>query len=196
MELFKDRVITKIDWIIIGASLFFLLIVTLVYFLALSYGKGQTTQAEAQIVAAQARVTEARAIAAKRDILLKQLTQVKERITAFETRLPTEKEIPKLLDQFQQIAELSGVKYRLITAEPMDEKELFVRIPFKVKVDGAYPEIGVFLRSLEYSNRFIKVEDMDIGPQEKDGRSEANFVVSTFMFMTKEKQGESGVTES
>jgi type IV pilus assembly protein PilO len=196
MELFKDRVITKTDWIIIGVSLFLLLLVTLGYFLALSYGNGRISRTEAQIAVSQARVAEARAIAAKRDTLLKQLTQVKERITNFEGKLPTEKEVPKLLQQFQQIAELSGVKYRLITAEPMEDKQTYLRIPFKIRVDGAYPEIGIFLRSLEFSNRFIKVEDINIGPEEKSGRSEANFVISTFMFVTKEKQSESGVTQS
>ncbi|MBI4831099.1 MAG: type 4a pilus biogenesis protein PilO [Candidatus Lindowbacteria bacterium] len=196
MEFFKDRVITKADWIIIGVSLFALLIVTLLYFLGLSYGKGQIKEVDTQIAAAQARVAEARAIAAKRDTLVRELAQVRQRISTFEEKLPTEKEVPKLLDQFQQIAELSGVKYRLITAEPIDEKEsLYVRIPFKVKVDGAYPEIGVFLRSLEFGNRFIKVENVDIGP-EKGGRSEANFVISTFMFVTREEASESGVTKS
>jgi Tfp pilus assembly protein PilO len=70
-----------------------------------------------------------------------------------------------------------------------------VRIPFKVRVKGAYPEIGEFLRSLEFGSRFIKVEDLDIGPENK-GASEASFVISTYMFVSKSKQSESGVTQS
>jgi len=195
MEFFKNRVITKADWIIIGASLFLLLVVTLVYFVALSFLKEQVRDLRAEIVTTQTELAEARAIAAKRDGLLMELEEVRNNISSFEERLPTDKEVPKLLSQFQQIAELSGVKYQSITAEPIDEKELYVRIPFKVKVKAKYPEIGKFLSSLEFGNRFIKVENLEIGP-EREGASEADFVICTFMFVSKDPEVESGVTRS
>lgn len=195
MNFFKDRTVTKVDWIIIGSALFLLVLVTLVYFVALSLVQDQVAQVQAQVAAKQTEVDEARAVAAKREGLLAEIEQVRDKITRFEDRLPTDKEVPRLLNQFQQIAELSGLKYQLITAEPIDEKELYVRIPFKVKVQGTYPVIGDFLRSLEFGRRFIKVEDLNIGP-EKKGTSEANFIISTYMFVNKEKASESGVTQS
>ena len=199
MNIFKDRAMTKADWIIIGVSLFLLVLITLVYFLAIGVVEGQTEQLRVQIAAKQAEVDEARAVAARREGLLAEIKLVRERIIRFEETLPTDKEVPRLLNQFQQIAELSGVKYQSITAEPIDEKELYVRIPFKVKIEGTYPVIGEFLRSLEFGNRFIKVEDLDIGPQKK-GMSEANFIISTYMFVDREqlkaKASESGVTQS
>ncbi|RJP17968.1 MAG: hypothetical protein C4520_15285 [Candidatus Abyssobacteria bacterium SURF_5] len=195
MNFFKDRTVTKLDWIIIGSSLFLLVLITLLYFVVKSFVGEQIEQLHVQITAKQQEVTEARAVAARKDGLLAEIDQVREKIVRFEEKLPTDKEIPRLLNQFQQIAELSGVKYQLINAEPIDEKDLYVRIPFKVKIEGTYPVIGEFLRSLEFGNRFIKIEDLDIGPQQK-GASEANFVVSTYMFVNKEKTSESGVTQS
>jgi Tfp pilus assembly protein PilO len=195
MEFFKNRVVTKTDWIIIGVSLFLLVLVTLVYFVALSFARGQIDQVLAKISTKQAELNEARLIASKKDGLVREIEQVKEKISSFEDKLPTDKEVPKLLRQFQQIAELSGVKYQSITAEPIDEKELYVRLPYKVSVKGAYPQIGEFLRSLEFGSRFIKVEDLDIGPEEK-GESEASFIISTYMFVSKEKESEGGVTQS
>jgi Tfp pilus assembly protein PilO len=187
--------ITKFDWVIIGSTLFLLVLATLAYFAAQSLLQGQLSELLAQIEVKEKEVAEARAVAAKREGLLIELDQVREKIARFEEKLPTDKEVPKLLNQFQQIAELSGLKYQLITAEPIDEKESYVRIPFKVKVEGTYPIIGEFLRSLEFGNRFIKVEDVDIGPEEK-GSSEANFIISTYMFVNKESTSESGVTQS
>jgi type IV pilus assembly protein PilO len=195
MNFFKNRAITKADWIILGAACFLLVLVSLVYFLAMGLLDDQITQLDKQIAAKQAEVNEAEAVAARKEGLLAEITQVRQRIRNFEDKLPTDKELPRLLNQFQQIAELSGVKYQSITAEPIDEKELYVRIPFKVKVEGTYPVIGEFLRSLEFGNRFIKIEDLEIGPQEK-GSSEANFIISTYMFVNKEKTSESGVTQS
>ena len=73
MELFKDRVITKVDWIIIGVSLFLLMMVTVVYFLAVSFVKTGVDQLSAEVVAAEKQLSETRLIAAKKDGLLKEL---------------------------------------------------------------------------------------------------------------------------
>jgi Tfp pilus assembly protein PilO len=195
MNFFKDRTITKVDWVIIGAALFLLVLVTLVFFVAMNLVGGQIDQLKNQVVAKRQEVDEARQVAARKDGLLAEIEQVRLTIARFEDRLPTDKEVPRLLNQFQQIAELSGLKYQSITAEPIDEEDLYVRIPFKVSIEGTYPIIGEFLRSLEFGNRFIKVENLDIGPQEK-GLSEANFIITTYMFVNKEQTHESEVTQS
>jgi Tfp pilus assembly protein PilO len=195
MDLFKNRVITKVDWVIIAASLFLLVIISILYIVAVSYRGSQIEDVTQKINEAQAKLEETRAIAARKDGLLKELQEVRNRIASFEGRLPTEKEVPKLLNQFQQIAEQSGVKYRSITAEPIQEQDLFIRIPFKVQVDGAYPEMGEFLRSLEFGDRFIKVEKVEIGPEE-DGSSEAKFTISTYMFVSNDVLSQSGGTQS
>jgi Tfp pilus assembly protein PilO len=195
MELFKDRVVTKTDWLIIGAVALLLVVITAVYAVALSFTRQEIARLDTEVTETQAKLEETRRIAAKRDGLIEELAAVRDMIARFEEKLPTEKEVPKLLSQFQQIAELSGVKYQTINAEPIDERDLFVRIPFKVEVMGRYPEIGEFLRSLEFGDRFIKVENLDIGSEAK-GDSEAYFIISTFMFVTTEPSAESEVTQS
>jgi Tfp pilus assembly protein PilO len=195
MDLFKNRVITKVDWVIIAASLILLVIISIFYVVAASYMGSQVDEMTKRIGDAEIKLAETRAIAAKKEGLLNDLQEVRKRIASFEGRLPTEKEVPKLLNQFQMIAEQSGVKYRSITAEPIQEQNLFIRIPFKVKVDGAYPEVGEFLRSLEFGDRFIKVEKVDIGPEES-GYSEANFTISTYMFVSNDVLSQSGGVQS
>jgi Tfp pilus assembly protein PilO len=195
MDLFKDRVITKTDWIIIGLSVFLLVIVSAGGLLIIGMINGGTELVNIQIAEAQTNLAETRAIAAKKEGLLKDLQEVRQRIASFEGRLPTEKEVPKLLNQFQRIAEDSGVRYSSISAEPIEERDLFVRIPFKVKVEGSYPQIGEFLRSLEFGDRFIKVDKIDIGPEE-NSRNEANFTISTYMFVNNDVLSQSGGAQS
>ncbi len=195
MDLFKNRVITKTDWIIIGLSVFLLIIASIGGLLIVSVMGGKIESVKTQIGEAQTKLSETRAIAAKKEGLLKDLQEVRQRIASFEGRLPTEKEVPKLLNLFQKIAEDSGVKYRSITAEPIEEKNLFVRIPFKVEVEGTYLQIGEFLRSLEFGDRFIKVDRIDIGPEE-GSRNEANFTISTYMFVSTDVLSQSGGAQS
>lgn len=195
MDLFKDRVITKVDWVIIIGSVVLLAIASGLGLLATGYMGRQIHLTEAMIGEAQTKLSETRATAARKEGLLKDLQEVRQRIASFEGRLPTEKEVPKLLNQFQKIAEASGVKYTSITAEPIQEKDLFVRIPFKVEIVGTYPQVGQFLRSLEFGDRFIKVDTIDIGPEE-DSRNEASFTISTYMFVNKDVMSQSGGAQS
>ena len=91
MDLFKDRVITKGDWIIIGISLFLLVIISALYFVVVGVLNGQMENLNNQIADMQTKLSETRAIAAKKDGLLKDLQEVREEIASFESRLPTEK---------------------------------------------------------------------------------------------------------
>jgi type IV pilus assembly protein PilO len=184
MDFLKDRVITKTDWIIIGISLFLLIVISLGYFVVAGVLDKGLEEMNQQITEAQERLADTRIVAAKKDGLESELVLVKEEIASFEGRLPTEKEVPKLLNQLQRIAGASGVKYRSITAESIAEHDLFVRIPFNVKVEGSFVEIGDFLRRLEFGDRFIKVEKVNIGAEE-EGRSEATLAISTYMFVNK-----------
>ena len=161
-----------------------LIIISLGYFVVAGVLDKSLEEMNQQITEAQERLADTRIVAAKKDGLESELVQVKDEIASFEGRLPTEKEVPKLLNQLQRIAGASGVKYKSITAESIAEHDLFVRIPFKMKVEGSFVEIGDFLRRLEFGDRFIKVEKIDIGP-EKDGRSETTLAISTYMFVNK-----------
>jgi len=195
MDFFKDKVITKIDWLIIGISLFLLVMLTLGYFFAVSYVRNQISQKNEEI---QVLVKKKADLEKKRieiDKIEIEIEEMKKTVAGFEGRLPTDREIPRLLSQFQKTAEGSGVEYQLVKAEPIMEKTLYFQIPFTVKVRGKYPEIGEFLRSLEFGDRFIRVDDIKID-EEDEGDSAASFVISTYMFITKTETSESGETQS
>jgi type IV pilus assembly protein PilO len=184
MDFFKDRVITKADWLIIGVSLFLLVMLSLGYFFWVGYLNDQVEQKTTEINGLEEEKARREKMQAELNDIEKEIEEIRNKVASFEDKLPTGKEIPRLLDQFQEIAELSGVKYQLVKADNTMEKDLYVRIPFTVKVLGAYPQIGEFLRSLEFGDRFITVEEIKIGSEEK-GESEANFIISTFMFIEK-----------
>jgi type IV pilus assembly protein PilO len=195
MDFFKDRVITKVDWLIIGISLFLLVMLTLGYFFAASYVGNQIDERNKEIQQLAAEKADLEKKKAEIDKVEKEIEEMREAVASFEGRLPTDKEVPRLLSQFQKIAEMSGIKYHLVKAEPIVEKDLYIQLPYSLKVRGTYPELGEFLRSLEFGDRFIRVDDIKID-EEDEGDSEANFVISTFMFITEDETSTSGVKQS
>lgn len=190
IDLFRNRVITRTDWIITGiAGAVLLVIVLLNVFLIRTTLANAIEQTSLDRDQRQQQVAEARLVASKEEGLRRENEEVGALVEEFKLRLPTEQEIPRLLENFQMVAAETGVKYQSITAMPLDESpSLYVKIPFRLIVTGSYAQIGSFLERLEFGKRFIKIEDISIGP-EKEDMNETKLSLSTYMFI--EKEGES-----
>jgi len=61
-------------------------------------------------------------------------------------------------------------------------------IPYQVVAKGSFHQIVAFINLLEKDQRYLKISDLDIGP-EKAGICEAKFVLSTFRFVEQEDTG-------
>lgn len=185
MDYFRGTVVTTVDLIICGAAVVVLLIFTAIGFALVHSARTDLAALDQEVQSLTQQVAEARAIAERQDELADRIARVKAQVVDFEERLPTQREIPRLLDSFQEVASLSGIQYQRIVAEAPQEQPLYVKLPFTVNVRGRYPELGEFLKNLEFGERFIKVENLTIG-EEDDGVSEATFSISTYTFVEEE----------
>lgn len=190
MEYFRNTVITTVDLIICGAATLVLLIVAAGGIMMLGGAKEKVTTLEAEAAALRVEISEAKQVAARQNELEAHITQVKSQIVEFEQRLPTQREIPELLESFQEVASQSGVRYERIVAEGQQEQPLYVKLPFTISVRGRYLQLGEFLKNLEFGERFIKVESLHL-QQERDNVSKATFAISTYTFVedTVEEEG-------
>jgi type IV pilus assembly protein PilO len=90
-----------------------------------------------------------------------------EKIGRYGDLLPTETEIPNLLESLSEMARSSGMK--IVSIVPVEEKENKVRrgqayqaIPIMMSVRAGYHELGKFFSTIEDSERFIKIADIRI----------------------------------
>lgn len=99
----------------------------------------------------------------------------------FEERLPEDREIPRLLEKFENIGSDIGLSVELdmMVAERDSSKET---IPYSVVTRGDFHQIVTFINLLEREQRYLKISDLNIGPEES-GISEATFTLSTFQFL-------------
>ena len=182
MNYFRNTVITTVDLIICGAATLVLFIITGIALVLISGSRARLEVVDKDIAALQGQIGEAKQIAARQDELESRIGEVKAQIVDFEARLPTKREIPKLLDSFQEVAAGTGVQYDRIVAEAQQEQPLYVKLPFTINVRGRYPQFGEFLKNLEFGERFIKIESLHV-QQEKDSVSSATFAISTYTFL-------------
>ena len=104
-----------------------------------------------------------------------------ELVEQFEDRLPARGEIPTLLDQFEALARDVDVNVQLDTL-PRTTDERKVTIPYNIHARGTFHQIANFINRLERFQRYLKVSDLNIGP-EIAGICEASFTLSTFRFI-------------
>ena len=188
MDYFRNTVVTTMDLIICGGAALLLLIITGVALVMVSSSRGKLQVVDQEIGQLTTDLAQAKQVAAQQDILTQRIEDVKAQIKEFEARLPTQREIPKLLDSFQEVASLSGIQYQRIVAKQPQEQPLYVKLPFSITAFGRYPQFGQFLNDLEFGERFIKVESLHV-EQEKEGVSKISLEVSTYTFIDDTVEG-------
>jgi type IV pilus assembly protein PilO len=103
--------------------------------------------------------------------------------------LPKKAEIPGLLSNIQEQAELAGVEVVTLSVDQEAPEELYVRIPIRVEVSGGYHALTKFYKHLSEMRRIVNVENFSMLPTRSpndDGRMaprvKAKFVAVTFRY--------------
>ena len=111
------------------------------------------------------------------------IAELTAKISLFEQRLPENKDMPKLLAFFRQAADDSGTKFVSINALASITSEYYIEIPFTVVVKAKYHPLGQFMNKTENSERFMRVDDVDIkSTNDETYLHEATMKISTYMF--------------
>lgn len=115
-------------------------------------------------------------------------------VELFEDRLPEQREIPRLLEQFESKAKELGLSVEL--TQLSTKKDLNKEtIPYEIIARGDFHEIVQFINLLERDKRYLKVSNLDIG-EEIAGISEASFHLSTFRFIQRADEERVATNES
>lgn len=123
--------------------------------------------------------------------LAKQLEQLQEAITFFESKLPPKSEIYKVLEQVTLIAQKQGLKPKTIrtlkkkynnggsVGEAVERR--YIEQPLKMELVGNFNSFYSYLLELEKLPRIMKIRELELKKQTDDeGQIVANFIVSIF----------------
>ena len=186
---FLKGTVTPKDWMFVGVILgLTALLCAVFYFLVYQPELQRLDQTRKELADAQTELANRKQLAANIDALRADTAQIRELVSDFEERLPSEREIATLLTQFEDIAEDVGgldVQMRAQIARPEGAK---LTIPYRIVVRGSFHDIAEFIKRLERFKRYLKVSELQVGP-EKDGVSEAEFTLSTYTFVENDTEG-------
>ncbi len=180
MDFFKGTV-TRKDWMAVGVILAVTLILGAFYVFFVHTRQTEKLAAlEADLRAAESELAEAKKLEANIAALREETAKVEGLVEAFQDRLPDQREIPLLLKQFEDLAKEVNLEVQLA----MRDVEVGARketIPYSVTAHGTFHQIASFINRLERHKRYLKISNLSISEQ-KDGKAEAKFTLSTFSF--------------
>jgi Tfp pilus assembly protein PilO len=134
----------------------------------------------------------------------KKIEEFKGKISFYEKKMPTQKEIPALLGELSRFAQDTKVKILgILPLEKLEEsrtekkdkrkslKEPYFEVPIRIEAKAAYHNLGFFINKLEMADRFMKISDIQIKSNPNTNKlHNVRLIVSTYvLFGEKGQQG-------
>ncbi|MCV6611286.1 MAG: type 4a pilus biogenesis protein PilO [Amphritea sp.] len=99
--------------------------------------------------------------------LRQQMEDVEERFSELLKQLPTEKEVPGLLEDITEIGRSSGLDIQSITLLEEKKNEIFIELPISIEVSGTYHQMGQFVSGVAAIPRIVTLHDYNIEPLDR-----------------------------
>lgn len=103
----------------------------------------------------------------------KSLKTSTERLARIEERLPTEKNLSKILSEISTEDSAGGVRIVSVKPLPVEDKGELVKLPFQITLEARFHAFGAYLERIENLKRVMIVENFLIESMD-DGKDELN----------------------
>jgi type IV pilus assembly protein PilO len=155
------------------------------------FWKFYVAEMQADIDARQTRLTALRADITKGVATARRLPQFQSEVAELERRLdnlravlPEQKDVADILRRVQGLATQSSLTIQRFTPQDPKQEALYAALPFKLRAEGTYHNLGVFFDRISKFPRIINVGEITIKPRQVQDASasiEAECVATTFV---------------
>lgn len=94
----------------------------------------------------------------------KQQQEMEESFEAILRQLPSDTEIPGLIEDITLVGLKNGLSFSSIDLEPERAHEFYVEKPIRIVVSGTYHDLGAFVSDVADLSRIVTLHDFSISP--------------------------------
>lgn len=117
-----------------------------------------------------------------------QLAEMEKRFGVLLRQLPSQTEVPKLLNDISQTRLASGLEEELFKPRPEIKKDFYATLPNDLVVTGGYHELGNFVSGVAALPRIVILEDVSITPIKGSGSDlRMKVVANTYRYLDSEE---------
>jgi type IV pilus assembly protein PilO len=103
------------------------------------------------------------------DVYKHQMAEMEETFGALVRQLPSDTEVPGLLEDITNTALGSGLELQQIQLQSEIQRDFYVELPINISVTGEYHELGSFVSSVAGLPRIVTLHDFEIAPVKSEG---------------------------
>jgi type IV pilus assembly protein PilO len=107
--------------------------------------------------------------AANLDAYKRQMVEMEESFGALVSQLPSETEVPGLLEDITNKALQNGLDITSIELQAEVAREFYIELPIAIVASGSYHDIGAFVSSMAALPRIVTLHDFTIKQERPDG---------------------------
>lgn len=97
-----------------------------------------------------------------------QMVEMEQTFGALVRQLPSETEVPGLLEDITNTALGSGLALQEVKLQPEQKRDFYSELPINIRVSGSYHELATFVSSVASLPRIVTLHDLTIKPTGAD----------------------------
>ena len=112
-----------------------------------------------------------------------QLVEMEQRFGALVAQLPSETEVPGLLEDITDKGELNGLSIQRIDLLDEQAQTFYVELPIAIEAVGSYHDLGAFISGMAGLPRIVTLHDFDIAaPGAETHQLKMNILAKTYRY--------------
>lgn len=117
------------------------------------------------------------------EVFKSQMVEMEETFGALVRQLPSETEVPGLLEDITNTALGSGLALQEVKLQAEQKRDFYSELPINIRVSGSYHELASFVSSVAGLPRIVTLHDLTIKPTGGDGeRLDMQVVARTYRY--------------
>lgn len=155
----------------IASFLIFIAVLALGYNFHLKDLQGQLEMQQAQETSLKEQFSSKAFQAANLEAYKEQMQEMEVSFGALLKQLPSDTEVPGLLEDITRTGLGSGLEFEEIKLLPEVAQQFYIELPIQIKVVGSYHDLATFVSGVASLPRIVTLHDFELVPAEVDGVS-------------------------
>lgn len=115
-----------------------------------------------------------------------QMAEVEKLFNALLAQLPSDTEVPGLLEDITEIGHGASLNISSITLQPERSAEFYVELPIKIVAEGGYHDVGAFVSGVAGLPRIVTLHDYSLSAKGSGGLLALEIQAKTYRYKTQE----------
>lgn len=124
--------------------------------------------------------------AANLEAYRQQMVEMEESFGALVSQLPSDTEVPGLLEDITNKGLLNGLDIASIDLQKEKAREFYVELPIAISASGSYHDLGAFISGMASLPRIVTLHDFKITTDKKGGGLDMNIIAKTYRYKDEE----------